>query len=457
MFSPPCGPVQGWADGPVWRATGIRYARAARFAVPVPAADWTEPCPATTWAPACPQPPRPFLEKVLGSGLADRGQDEHCQRLSVTVPAGVSSSDTLPVMVWIHGGSYTAGAGDTPSMDPKALVAEQRVVVVTVTYRLGLFGYLGASAGRPANLGLLDQLEALRWVRRNIAAFGGDPRRITAFGQSAGADAIAHLLAVPAARGLFTRAILQSPPLGIVRGRAAMNAAMAEAAADVTADMDAAEVVSREAGVAARARAFGLLAAMPFGVQYGHDPLPAEDAVEAAWDAAAPGVEVLIGHTAEEGRLFIPVTPRFHPWVDLPVIGRFARRAVSARLTTKVYAEAIRAFADRHVRAGGRAHLYRITWAAPGNDFGSAHTVDLPLLFGDEDTWRHAALTAGASWAELDRAARQVRALWASFARGESLPERGGIPGVLTHRRVRSAGVPGRPAGTPPGGPAATT
>ncbi|RII90307.1 carboxylesterase family protein, partial [Clavibacter michiganensis] len=193
-------------------------ATAVRFAPPVPHPDWTEPRAATAWAPACPQPPMEELDAVLGS-FAGLAVDEDCLRVSVTMPRDVRPDDALPVMVWIHGGSYVSGAGDVPIMDPAALVAEQRVVVVTVTYRLGLLGYLGDGRDRPANLGLLDQLEALRWVARNIRAFGGDPGRVTAFGQSAGGDAVAHLLAVPEAAGLVRRAIVQSAPLGISRGR----------------------------------------------------------------------------------------------------------------------------------------------------------------------------------------------------------------------------------------------
>ena len=106
-----------------------------------------------------------YLARRTGTGTLT--YDEHCQRLSVTVPADARPGDALPVMVWIHGGSYTSGAGDAPIFDPAALVREQHVVVVSVTYRLGLLGYLGDADGRPANLGLLDQLEALRWVSRS--------------------------------------------------------------------------------------------------------------------------------------------------------------------------------------------------------------------------------------------------------------------------------------------------
>ncbi|MFC8598928.1 MULTISPECIES: carboxylesterase family protein [unclassified Isoptericola] len=435
-FTPPCGPVHGWADGDVRRATGIPYAHADRFRPPVPLPDRTEVLEATSWSPACPQGPVPFLDEVLGPAGAGVPVDEHCQRLSVTMPADAGPDERLPVMVWIHGGSYTTGAGDVPIMDPRPLVAEQRVVVVTVTYRLGLFGYLGVGPDRPANLGLLDQLEALRWVRRNIAAFGGDPARVTLFGQSAGGDAVAHLMAVAGAAGLFSRAIVQSAPLGLSRGRARMNADMARAAAGVSARTPVEAVVAAEARLERVARGAGLRAAMPFGTQYGHDPLPPEDEVEAAWEAAAPQVTLLVGHTAEEARLFVRRLPAVRRAVGLPVVGPWVRRALVAAVTERIYGRPARRFAARHAAAGGVAHRYVVTWAAPGNPWGAAHMVDLPLLFGDEKAWATAALTDGAAWEDLQRSARQVRAVWGAFARGEDLGDGGEVPGALTYRRV---------------------
>jgi para-nitrobenzyl esterase len=454
-FTPPCGPVHGRRDGDVVRASGIPYASAARFAAPVPVEDWAEPFSATDPAPACPQVHSPFLAEVLGDTLAGLPRDENCQRLSVTLPADLRAGEKLPVMVWIHGGSYTTGAGDAPIMDPARLVAEQRVVVVTVTYRLGLFGYLGSGSHRPANLGLLDQLEAFRWVRRNIAAFGGDPENVTAFGQSAGADAVAHLMALPEATSLFRRAILQSPPLGIARGRQEMNAATAHAAEAVTADTPAEEVVALQTEVAKHAAPFGLMGGMPFGTQYGHHPLPDEEEIDEAWDRAAPQIDVLLGRTSEEARLFIPAGPALRRWARLPLVGPLVHRAMVARMTTAVYTRDIRRFARRHARAGGTAHTYVISWAAPGNRFGAAHTIDLPLLFGDEQTWANTGLLAGAAWEDLDARGREVRRLWADFARGEPLGDSGRIPGVLRYRRVgrvplrhllRALGKPRKPS-----------
>lgn len=434
LFHPPCGPVTGRRDGDVLRATGIPYATAGRFQPPAPAPDWTQPFAATSPAPACPQGPVPFLDDVLGTRYGELPGSEDCQNLSITMPADVDPGEQLPVMVWIHGGSYTTGSGDLAIFDPAALVAENRVVVVSVTYRLGLFGFLATRTGRPGNLGLLDQLEAFRWVHRNIAAFGGDPGRVTAFGQSAGGDAIAHLMATAEAPSLFQRAIIQSAPLGISRGRAKMNHAMGIVAEAVDEETPAMDVVEREDHVAQVARKFGMLAAMPFGTQYGHAPLPEEADIEAAWNRTAPGIEVLIGHTSEEARLFLPRSPYLSRLARVPLVGAPAVRAIDWVVTEAVYGRAARKFARRHVRAGGKAHRYVLTWHAPGNVFGAAHTVDLPLLFGNRNTWDGVGLIAGARWEEVNAAGRQVRALWAGFARGDSLGESGTIPGTLHYR-----------------------
>jgi para-nitrobenzyl esterase len=434
VFTPPSGPVRGWLDGDVLRATGIRYAVAQRFRPPTAAPDHVDVVDADTWSAPCPQHVVPLLDRVLGDGHNGVPVDEHCQRLSVTMPVDVDPDERLPVMVWIHGGSYTAGSGDSAFMDPRPIVAEQRVVVVTVTYRLGLFGYLGDGADRAANLGLLDQLEAFRWVRRNIGAFGGDPDRVTAFGQSAGGDAVAHLMAVPAAAGLFHRAIVQSAPLGIARGRAGMNAAMAAATSDVDEHSSVEQVLAAETRAEASARGEGLRGAMPFGTQYGHDPLPAEAEVEAAWDRAAPGVDLLIGRTSEEARLFLARLPLVHRASALPVVGPALRRALVGAVTRRVYGAAADRFARRHREAGGRATEYVITWAAPGNPYGAAHTIDLPLLFGDRATWADAGLVAGAAWEDLDAAGRSVRRIWADFARGTAPTPRDSVRGTVRIR-----------------------
>jgi para-nitrobenzyl esterase len=435
-FSPPCGPVSGWRDGDVVRATGIPYATAARFQPPAGVPDWSETLAATNLSPACPQAPVPFLDDILGTRYGELPGSEDCQRLSITMPKDLRDGERVPVMVWLHGGSYTSGSGDLAIFDPKALVAENRVIVVSVTYRLGLFGYLATGTGRPANLGLLDQLEAFRWVQRNIGAFGGDPGNVTAFGQSAGGDAVAHLMATPEAPTLFQRAIIQSAPLGITRGRDKMSRAMGVAAEAVNEDTPAMEVVEIEGHVSQVARKYGLIAAMPFGTQYGHAPLPPESGIEAAWNATAPGIEVLIGHTSEEARMFLPRNRAVSRLAKVPVLGPAVVKAINWAVTEAVYGRSARRFARRHTRAGGTAYRYVLSWAAPGNFFGAAHTVDLPLLFGDRRTWEGVGLVAGASWEEINAQGRALRAVWARFASGKGLESRGGIPGAFRYRAL---------------------
>ncbi len=437
----PAGVFLARSEGDVVRATGIRYARADRFRPPVaePVAD--HPVRATRLSPACPQNPTPLLDDVLLDPMGDLTVDEDCLRLSVTAPAGASAGDDLPVLVFLHGGSYRAGAGDSPVFDPRPMVREQRVVMVAVTYRLGLLGYLGDGTTRDANLGLLDQLEALRWVQRAIVGFGGDPASVTLVGQSAGGDAAAHLMVADGARGLFHRAVVQSAPLGISRGRAAMSAAMNTAAGRLDTRTPLATVLAAERRVEASAGRFGLLAAMPFGTQYGAAPLPAEEDLDAAWTAVAPHVDLLIGATSREVALFLPAlerTPaaRLTGVLRAPIVGALLTRAVVGLAGWWVYGRAVRSFSRRHAAGGGRTATYRLSWGAPGSVYAGAHTVDLPLLFTDEASWRGAPLIEGADWSDVERRGRQLRAVWADFARtGTVVPQ--DVPGFLRTRRVR--------------------
>lgn len=207
----PCGPVTG-IDGDVLAFLGIPYARPPigplRWRSPQPLPPWSAPFDATGFGPDFPQAPNPAMRAPV--------QDEDCLRLNVWAPAGVRTG-SAPVMVWFHGGGFVAGSGSDVRCDGRAF-AERGAVVVTFNYRSGLFGFLAHPAldaesgtGTSGNYGLLDQIAALHWVRDNIAAFGGDPARITAFGVSAGSASIALLLVCPQARGLFARAILHSP------------------------------------------------------------------------------------------------------------------------------------------------------------------------------------------------------------------------------------------------------
>ena len=213
----PLGRAEGLTVDTVTTFRGLPYAQpptgSLRWRAPRPPSPWSGVRDATRSGPACIQKRGPSLE-----GGSDPGPtSEDCLTLNVFT-AGLGSPAKRPVMVWIHGGAFVIGAGHLPIYDGSAL-ARQGVVVVTLNYRLGPLGFMvhpaleaehrGGGAA-PANFGLLDQIAALRWVRQNIAAFGGDPDRVTIFGESAGGQSVLALMTSPLAQGLFHRAIAQS-------------------------------------------------------------------------------------------------------------------------------------------------------------------------------------------------------------------------------------------------------
>ncbi len=330
---------------------GLRFARAGRFEPPELITVYPEPQEAVERSPLPPQLPSEVLARLVG--LDDLGSAEDCLRLSITLLDGLAEDERLPVLVWIHGGSYVTGGGDLHVYDPARLVAEQRVIVVAITYRLGLLGFLGDGTTVPANLGLLDQLAALRWIHDNIAAFGGEPDQVTLFGQSAGADAIAHLMISAGARGLSRRVIMQSAPLGITTGWAAMSAAMITAigAWPRTAPVD--EVLATQALAQRAAGSFGLAGGMPFGVQYGFAPVPAEADSDAAWRAVAGEIDVLIGCTTEEAAMLAGALPVAARLFAVPGLGPLTRTLTTTPFT-RIYDTPARRFVARHLAAGGR-------------------------------------------------------------------------------------------------------
>lgn len=411
-FAAPAGICRGWRDGEVIRATGIRYAQAERYGFPTPEPD-AEQIDATSWAPACPQEQSERERELIGPILDDIGFDEDCHRLSITLPG--TGAESLPVLVWIHGGSYITGAGDAPVYDPTPLVTEQNVVAVNITFRLGRLGFLGGPDGPPPNLGLFDIQEALRWIKRNIAAFGGDPDNITMYGESAGADAIAHLMIADGSTGLFHKAVVQSAPLGLSRKRAPMNAAMLAAAKQLDPDAPVAEIVRTQPQVLDPARKFGLLATMAFGVQYGHAPMPAEEDVDQVWERVASQYDVLMGSNERETALFLESIPVKPLPFRLPVIGRVAGWTFVTFLSWWVYHRQVVRFAKRHRKGGGQIATYRLLWGAPDSKYRAAHTLDIPLLLGSEPWWEANQLIAGAT--DLAESGGRIRQIWADFAR----------------------------------------
>ncbi|MBT2448751.1 carboxylesterase/lipase family protein [Streptomyces sp. ISL-43] len=419
---------------------GIPYAAppvgARRFAAPVPPEPWDGVRDAGAYGPTAPKVPYPDPFAALLSDPEIPGDD--CLNLNVWTPApegGESSGARLPVMVWIHGGALTRGSSAVPVYDGSAF-ARDGVVLVSVNYRLGVLGY-GLFPDAPANRGLLDQIAALTWVRENIEAFGGDPGRVTVFGESAGAISIGALLAAPRAAGLFHRAVLQSgPPEVLARERVRAMARRMASLLKVPATAEAFAATALPDLLAAQAavlrRSSPLVGGPAFGLVADPDTLPV-DPLEAAAGTAVP---LLLGWTAEEHRLWLAPTggmrllDRLGPLaVTLGRIrsgkDRGSVRALRAErpgagpadlaghlLTDRLLRDPLRALAG----APGRdapSFVYEFAWPSGVPGLGSCHALELGFVF---DTLA----VPEASWLAGPDApqglAEEMHAAWVRFA-----------------------------------------
>lgn len=225
------GRLRGFTRNGVTQFRGIRYARAERFCLPQPPLPWQGIRNALQYGYVCPNPAF-HTDPSFSADSAEMPMDtftlpqrfwpenEHCQFLNIWAPANAANT-RRPVMVWLHGGGYTGGSSlELAAYDGEALARVGDVIVVTLNHRLNLLGYLDLSAygekyRHSANVGMWDIIAALRWIRENIAAFGGDPDNVTLFGQSGGGGKVATLLQMPAADGLYHKAIIQSGALSL--------------------------------------------------------------------------------------------------------------------------------------------------------------------------------------------------------------------------------------------------
>ncbi|MUL84273.1 MULTISPECIES: carboxylesterase family protein [unclassified Mycolicibacterium] len=398
-------------DGLV-RARGIPYGSAARFQPSQPAS-WSGVLDATRPGAACPQRPS-RLAWVTGAVLDGLSTSEDCLVVTVTAPA---DADGLPVMVWFHGGAYVAGSGESAKYDAGRLVRDGDVVVVNVSYRLGIFGYLAPpDAGGEDNLGLRDQILALRWVRDNIAAFGGDPANVTAFGQSAGGHSVWSLMLSDEAEGLFHRAIAQSAPLGLGDDRDALVRAMREAMATSLGPVSPAEatveqLLQAEAEAVAAAQPFGLLGGLPFAPLLGRRPSPdAADVPDRIADAAGR-IELLVGYTREDAAPFAAM------------FGQAAGGEATEALTKLIFGAPTEELAATWTRHGGRAVDYRFDWTPESAPLGACHCMELPFLFGSAQAWSDAEMLGPARTIDK-KLGLELRTRWTQFAHHgvESLP-----------------------------------
>lgn len=419
------------------RYLGIPYAAPPvgdrRFRSPAPPAAWDGERDATAFGPTAPQAPyRGGIENYLGS-IEIPGDD--ILTVNVWTPADRPTDAALPVLVFVHGGALTRGAAALPAYDGTTF-ARHGIVVVTVQYRLGQEGF-AVIDDVPLNLGVLDQEAALRWVRREIGAFGGDPQRVTAMGHSAGANTLAALLALPHAAELFDRAILQSGPLAAqtVKKAGRMSREIASrrkvpATRDGFSSVAAADLVAAQTDIAAAGSPLGTGPSVALAVGGGAVP---RNPLDALLEGAGRGIPVLLGTTSEEYRLW---------FVPTGVLGRIRRSTLTiARLAARVPARIVRAhqvrrptatpgeilgeivgdlllrgpvtrFADSRTAGAAPTYVYEFRWRSPVDGLGAAHGMELGFVF---DTLRTPEAIALGGPDSPQALADVIHAAWVAF------------------------------------------
>lgn len=419
-----------------------------RFRAPQPLAAWDGVRPAKEWGKAARQTGHPI------PGFAASGpQDEDCLYLNVYTPAADGAK--RPVLFWIHGGGFTHGTAAEPLYDGGPLATRGDVVVVSINYRLGAFGYLYLGdhlpdAGLSANCGQLDAIAALEWTRDNIAAFGGDPGNVTIFGESAGAASVGTLLAMPAAKGLFHKSILQSGA-----GRAASRERGAEIAGMVLAELgltdspagiltvSADKLLEAQTAVAAKAgRAAGPI--------YG-PVIDGATLLEQPYAAVAGGssahVPIVIGTNRDETKLFAATmrreqiddaalakavaaaVPKASPEQVASLIEtyRTSRTAKGVACTNLDIMDAINtdagfkhnstrlALAQRKHQPDTYVYLFTYESPARGGSLGSCHALEMPFVFGTTKAPTQDRFAG--SGPDVERLSENMMDAWISFAR----------------------------------------
>ena len=476
------GRISGITRDGVREYRGIPFAApptgAWRFRAPQPVTPWAGVRAAERFAPAAWQTPNPLM------GTEQIGDD--CLCLNVWVPEG---EGPFPVMVWIHGGAYTSGSPSQLLYQGRRLAASQQVIVVNIAYRLGAWGFGWFRDRAPGleaetNLGLRDQIAALEWVQRNIAAFGGDPRRVTLFGESAGGFSVATLLATPRAQPLFSAAIVQSGAADFVlapdeAGKVAdaLLAALLPSGGDVAQCLRAVEARDLIRAQNASLRQLvkrGLRDSTPqFGMVYmpvvDGDLLPAVP-VAAIAAGAARDKAVMAGVCQDEWHLF-QYAPPFNGGVGLERFRAMDEQEIRRRMTRllplhgdaawpvyqqEVTVHPLRGLMDRvsaletdrtfrvptvrlldaHSHAGGAAWAFRFSHEieAFGVPLGAPHVMDVPLVFGLTETPAGQLFTGGGERAAA--LSQQVMDAWGRFAR-DGTP---GWDGWAVQRQARTLG-----------------
>lgn len=445
------GAVRGALSAGVNVFKGVPYAAppfgANRLRPPQPVTPWSGVRDALAFSPAPPQPQMPpEIAVMMPLGPTILGDD--CLTLNIWTPDLGAAG--LPVMVWIAGGMFEyAGTGSSPWWDG-AQFARDGVVCVTINYRVGADGFLSLGVDG-ANRGLLDQIAALEWVRENIAAFGGNPDNVTIFGESAGGMSVADLLAMPRAKGLFRRAIIESGSAHHVTSAATAQrirqyfaerlgvAPTREAFAAVPLDRLLAAQVELKAELSERPdpQRWGEVAAtqLPFEPVIDGETLPARP-IDRIVAGASAGVDVLIGTNVDEHRLFLGPSGVIERTTEETLAGAMAGYGLPVEAAQATYRAAhpgasagdlfaaimtdwcwripsVR-IADAHAKYSLATWMYEFAWCSPqfGGLLGACHAIEIPFVF---DTFGPASepLLGPRPPHEL---ARRMHAAWVAFA-----------------------------------------
>jgi len=471
VVSTASGQVQGFVRRGVSTWRGIPYARAERFLPPHAPAPWQGVRPALSYGNICPQPVNPELREpqTFISDTHFWPASEACQNLNIWSPA--ADGKKRPVMVWLHGGGFFSGSSNELGVyDGTNLAAKGDVVVVSLNHRLNALGFMDLSAYGPdyagsANVGMLDIVAGLQWVRDNIARFGGDPANVTIFGQSGGGAKVTALLASPLAKGLFGKAVIQSGAPGGF-GPAALDQATARRVAALT--LANAGLSARDVGKLATLPYDALVAASDKALRQvsaeqnkGGAPLgfptvnwsPVVDGgflTEAPFAAGAPaaskGVPLMVGSTLSEfGNVPNPMIAGHERWTEADALAWLRKtRGPQADASAAAYREAYPTLApgvwptiDTGLRGavlrtaaakaaqGDPVYTYLFAWRSPVLDYtwAAGHSSEIGLVFANPDE-EEQALGGGPV---VGRLADEMSSAWIAFARTGD-PNARGVP-----------------------------
>ena len=448
------GRVRGYVDNGVNVFKAIAYGAdtsgANRFMAPKPPTPWAEIRDAKSWGSACPQLPAPAVA-AWSSWASPQPVGENCLVLNVWT-RGLRDGKKRPVMVWFHGGGYSSFSGSSQLYDGVRIANRGDVVLVTLNHRLNLFGYMYLTelggAKYPANIGQLDLVQALNWVRDNIEEFGGDPANVMIFGESGGGGKTSTMLAMPAGHGLFHRAAIESGP-GLMANTPENATKSAKALLDAAGAKSVEDL--QKLPVAALLDAMGKTThGLPFGFAPVLDPetLPRHPFVPDASPLSA-NVPVLIGYNKTETTVLFPPPNAFTlDWASLktllaPQLGAAADDIIAGFRKLRPTATASDLYfvitTERGMGAGSQTlaerkaaqhaapvWLYRMEWETPveGGRLRSPHSIEMPMVF---DNVAYSASIIGTGAGEAQKIADVMSTAWINFARGGD-PNGAGVP-----------------------------